>query len=96
VPAWRGLKALWRWRWQTRFKMPGGNLRYIAMDEPFSGASVAIEADACHWTPRQTAANALRAIAQVRTVFPDVIVGDIEPVPAAETSTDMLVFSVTI
>jgi hypothetical protein len=66
----------------------GGNLKYIAMDEPFSGGSLAIDPNACHWTPRQTAANALLAIAQVRTVFPDVIVGDIEPVPAAEAPTD--------
>jgi hypothetical protein len=72
----------------NKIKTLGGNLKYITMDEPFSGGSLAIDPNACHWTPRQTAANALRAIAQVRTVFPDVIVGDIEPVPAAEAPTD--------
>jgi hypothetical protein len=74
----------------NKIKALGGNLKYIAMDEPFSGGSLAIGPTACNWTPRQTAANALRSIAQVRTVFPDVIVGDIEPIPAAEAPTDWL------
>jgi hypothetical protein len=72
----------------NKIKALGGNLKYITMDEPFSGGSLAIDPNACHWTPRQTAVNALRAIGQVRTVFPDVIVGDIEPAPAAEAPTD--------
>jgi hypothetical protein len=72
----------------NKIKTLGGNLKYIAMDEPFSGAALATGPTACHWTARQTAANALRAIAQVRTVFPDVIVGDIEVIPANEAPTD--------
>ena len=65
----------------NKVKTLGGNLKYNAMDERFSDAALATSPNACHWTARQTAANALRAIVQVRTVFPDVIVGDIEAIP---------------
>jgi hypothetical protein len=68
----------------NKIKALGGTLKYIAMDEPFVGAL------GCNWTPRQTAENALRSIARVRTVFPDVIVGDIEPIPAAQAPADWL------
>jgi hypothetical protein len=59
----------------------GGNLKYIAMDEPFYYANIYTGQNACQWTPQQIAANAVQSIAQVRTVFPEVIVGDIEPTP---------------
>ena len=65
----------------TRIKQLGGNLQYIAMDEPFSHASLYSGPNACQWTPQQVAANALTQIALVKTVFPNVIVGDIEVVP---------------
>jgi hypothetical protein len=71
-------------RMANKIKALGGPLNYIAMDEPFAGAL------GCNWTPRQTAENALRSIARVRTVFPDVIVGDIEPIPAAQAPADWL------
>jgi hypothetical protein len=72
----------------SKIERLGGKLKYIAMDEPLAGAAFATDPNACHWTPQQTAANALRSIAQVRTVFPDVIVGDIEPIPAAGAPAD--------
>jgi hypothetical protein len=68
----------------NKIKALGGTLKYIAMDEPFAGAL------GCNWTPRQTAENALRSIARVRTVFPEVIVGDIEPIPAVQAPADWL------
>ena len=67
----------------TRIQQLGGNLQYIALDEPFYHASSLYNGpNGCQWTPAQIAANALQSVAQVRTVFPDVIVGDIEPVPS--------------
>ena len=60
----------------NRLKQLGGNLKYIAMDEPYYYAS-----SVCKWTPQQIAENAARNIAEIKKVFPDVIVGDIEPVP---------------
>jgi hypothetical protein len=71
-------------RLANKVKALGGTLKYIAMDEPLVGAL------GCNWTPRQAAENARRSIARVRTVFPDVIVGDIEPVPAAQAPADWL------
>jgi hypothetical protein len=54
------------------------------MDQPLVGAL------GCNWTPRQSAENALRSIARVRTVFPDVIVADIEPVLVVQAPADWL------
>ena len=64
-----------------KIKRLGGNLQYIAMDEPEYYANIYKGKNACLWTPAQIAANALKTIARIRTVFPDVRVGDIEPVP---------------
>jgi hypothetical protein len=69
----------------TRIQNLGGNLKYLAFDEPFyHGSTLYSGPNGCQWTPQQIAANALESVAQVRTVFPNVIVGDIEPVPAGE------------
>jgi len=59
----------------------GGVLQYIALAEPMSGASLSSGTNSCQWTPQQVAQNAAAQVAQIRTVFPDVAVGDIEPVP---------------
>jgi uncharacterized protein (TIGR03437 family) len=67
----------------TRIQQLGGNLQYLAFDEPFyHGSTLYSGPNACQWTPQQIAANAFQSVVQVRTVFPNVIVGDIEPVPA--------------
>jgi len=66
----------------TRIQQLGGNLQYLAFDEPFyHGSTLYTGPNGCNWTPQQIAANALQSVVQVRTVFPNVIVGDIEPVP---------------
>ncbi len=67
----------------TRIQRLGGNLQYLAFDEPFfHGSALYTGPNGCQWTTQQIAANALQSVAQVKTVFPNVIVGDIEPVPA--------------
>jgi uncharacterized protein (TIGR03437 family) len=60
----------------------GGTLQYVGMDEPFYYGNIYTGQNACNWTTQQIAASAVQSIAQIRTVFPNVIVGDIEPVPA--------------
>lgn len=60
----------------NRIKDLGGNLRYIAMDEPFHYAT-----SVCKWTPQQIAANAAISIAEMKRIFPNVLIGDIEPIP---------------
>jgi hypothetical protein len=69
-----------------KFKSLGGNRQYIIFDEPFYYANIYSGTGACNWTAGQIAANALQNVAKVRTVFPNVIVGDTEPVRAAEVS----------
>ena len=54
----------------------GGTLDYIVMDEPFQHAR-----DACNWTPQQIAEQAAGNIAIIKTIFPNVKVGDTEVVP---------------
>jgi uncharacterized protein (TIGR03437 family) len=66
-----------------RIQQLGGTLQYVAFDEPFfHGSALYTGPNACQWTTQQIAANALQSVVQIRTVFPDVIVGDIEPVTA--------------
>ena len=62
-----------------KIKRLGGNLQYIAMDEPEYYANIFKKMPV--WPPAQIAANALKTVARIRTVFPNVQVGDIEPVP---------------
>jgi len=69
----------------THIQQLGGNLQYIALDEPFyHGSTLYTGPNACQWTPQQIAANALQSVVQIKTVFPKVIVGDIEPVPGGQ------------
>ena len=69
----------------TRIQRLGGNLQYVAFDEPFyHGSTLYTGPNACGWTPQQIAANALQSVVQIRNVFPNVIVGDIEPVPGGQ------------
>jgi uncharacterized protein (TIGR03437 family) len=64
-----------------RIQQLGGNLQYLDMDEPFQHAGLYSGPNACQWTPQQVAASAVQSLAQIRTVFPNVIVGDTEVVP---------------
>jgi hypothetical protein len=64
-----------------KIKRLGGDLKYVAMDEPEYYGSIYKGHDACSWTPAQVAANAVRNFAKIRSVFPNVLIGDIEPVP---------------
>jgi hypothetical protein len=73
-----------------QIKSVGGVLQYIAFAEPLSGASLYSGTNACQWSPQQVARNAAAQVAQIRSVFPDVVVGDIEPVPDWGDSPDWL------
>lgn len=66
-----------------RIRKNGGELRYIAMDEPlfygyhFSGTN------ACHFTMNELAAAIAPNVAVLRELFPSVEIGDVEPIGAA-------------
>jgi len=64
-----------------RIQALGASLQYIAFDEPYDGAALYQGTNACHWTPQQTAQNAAKNLAQIQSIFPDVVVGDIEVLP---------------
>ncbi len=63
-----------------RIRSLGGDLRYLAMDEPFYYGSLYDGPNACHWSPQQVSENAATNLGQLRAEFPEVLVGDIEPV----------------
>lgn len=64
-----------------RIKSLGGKLRYIAMDEPFFYGGIYAQKNACKWSMEQVAKDIAPEIRAVRKEFPDVIIGDIEPLP---------------
>jgi hypothetical protein len=58
----------------------GGTIDRVDMDEPYYYGSIYAGPNACHWSMNQIAAQAAATIAQIRSVFPDLIVGDAEPI----------------
>jgi hypothetical protein len=64
----------------NRIKKLGGRIRYIAMDEPLYFGHYFNGNNACHWAVDAIARNAATNVKQFRAIFPDVEIGDIEPV----------------
>ncbi len=64
-----------------RIQALGGTLSYVAMQQPFQWGHLYTGANSCQWTTQQVAANALLAINQAKTVFPNLPVGDVMAVP---------------
>ncbi len=64
-----------------RIQQNGGTLRYVAMDEPIYFSTLYTGTNACRWTVDQMAANAAVTIGALLSRFPNVVIGDIEPVP---------------
>jgi hypothetical protein len=73
-----------------RIQRLGGTLEYVAFDEPFDNGSLYTGPNACRWSALQVAQNAAQNLAEIRSVFPDVVVGDIEVVPNIESINDWL------
>ena len=65
-----------------RIKKNGGELAYIAMDEPLWYGHHIRATNACQWSPEYLARQILGQLKEVREIFPDVKVGDIEPIAA--------------
>jgi hypothetical protein len=60
-------------------KSAGGTLHFIALDEPYYYGHFYGGPNACHWTAEKIAGEVDKFIKAVRNIFPDVIVGDTEP-----------------
>ncbi len=67
-----------------RIQSLGGTLSYIAMDEPLFFGNQYTGPTAAQVSIDQVAAGVATTIAAMRSVFPDVQVGDIEPLPAVQ------------
>jgi hypothetical protein len=65
----------------NRIRDAGGTLQVIALDEPYYFAHVYAGEQACSWTVEQVADAVAGFTAAMREEWPNVIVGDIEPMP---------------
>ncbi len=63
-----------------RIKSAGGDLNFIALDEPYFNAHLFDGPQSCHWTTEKTARDLNTFIQRARLIFPNVLVGDIEPI----------------
>ncbi len=68
-----------------RIRTAGGRIDLIALDEPFFYASIYAGPNACGWPAEQVAAEVGEYIDLMRSFFPDLVVGDTEPLAAAAT-----------
>ncbi len=64
----------------NRIKAVGGVVSYIALDEPFYYGNLYSGSNACHFSDSRIAQDVEDYMRSMRTVFPDVLVGDIEPI----------------
>ena len=66
-----------------RLRRDGGELRYVAMDEPLWYGHHFNGANACHFSLNELAATIAPNVAVLRELFPSVEIGDVEPIGAA-------------
>ncbi len=64
----------------------GGRIDLIALDEPYFFASIYDGAGACRWDAEQVALEVGEFIQVMREYFPQLVVGDTEPLAGASTS----------
>lgn len=60
-------------------KASGGTLHFITLDEPYYYGHFYDGPNACHWTAEKIARDVDKFIKAVKNIFPNVIVGDTEP-----------------
>jgi hypothetical protein len=64
-----------------RILAAGGRIDVVALDEPYFFANVYDGAGACHWPLTRIAAGVVAYRDAMREIFPEVVVGDTEPLP---------------
>lgn len=72
----------------AKIKAAGGRIDHIMMDEPLFYGHYYDGVNACHSTIDNVARRAARLVSEYTKVFPDVIIGDTEPVPAIASTRD--------
>lgn len=63
-----------------------GTLRFITLDEPYYYAHFYDGPNACKWSPETVAAKVDHFVQAARTIFPDIIVGESEPLAGAASA----------
>ncbi len=71
-----------------RIQRLGGDLRYLAMDEPLWFGHASNQKNACHSSIADIAKNVAIHVAIVKKVFPNVEIDDVEPVAATGEPSD--------
>jgi hypothetical protein len=66
-----------------RILTAGGTIHLIALDEPYYFGHFYDGPNACHWAAEKIAGEVGKYIQAIRSVFPEVIVGDTEPLTGA-------------
>lgn len=62
-----------------RIKAAGGTVRYVSLDEPFAFGSIYSGPNACHWPAEKVSQEVADYIRGIKSIFPNVIVGETEP-----------------
>ena len=62
-----------------RIKEAGGIVRFVALDEPFAFGSLYSGPNACRWPAERVAQEVATYVAAIKSIFPDIIVGEDEP-----------------
>jgi hypothetical protein len=73
-----------------RLKAFGAQAPFIKVDEPYYFGSVVTDPSACQWPVSQVAADVGAYVQLVRTVYPNAVVGDVEPIITRDYSPDVL------
>lgn len=60
-------------------KQLGANVSFVALDEPFAFGHIYDGPQACHWSPEKIARQVESYIKVIKSVYPDAVIGDIEP-----------------
>jgi hypothetical protein len=63
----------------NRLKKLDANVSYVSLDEPFAFGHIYDGPNACHWSPEKIAQQVREYIVAIKSVYPDAIIGDNEP-----------------
>jgi hypothetical protein len=61
-----------------RIQSAGGIARFVAFDHPYDAGVLDTSPNACYWSPEEVARNVADYVEAIRSIFPEIIVGDIE------------------
>ncbi len=59
----------------------GGDVTFVAMDEPYIGGELVANGNSCRHTMEQSADATAKYMSLVKASYPNIIVGDVEPYP---------------